>query len=180
MTQSYYRGHKIYFADELWIYSDTLQPIRCNKNRLCGKCKQDNTAEGHDTCLGNLPGLMNACCGHGKTREAYVQFLDGFSIHGKKAKIIQKILKGKRNGHTDRNSRKDEYPYTITNKLQTSIRTSDQINLFNDIPLQVRRSRYHVAGNPESNSFSLLGRVRHLPQVDRGNQERAISCTELE
>ena len=101
MTQSYYRGHKIYFADGLWIYSDTLQPVRYNKNRLCGKCKQDNTAEGHDTCLGTLPGLMNACCGHGKTKEAYIQFLDGFSIHGKKAKIIQEILKGKRNGHTD-------------------------------------------------------------------------------
>lgn len=93
MTRSYYRGHKIYFADGLWIYYDTLQPVRYNKNRSCGKCNQSNTTKGHDACLKTLPGLMNACCGHGKTREAYIQFLDSFCIHGKNAKKIISILK---------------------------------------------------------------------------------------
>ena len=94
MTLSYYRGHKIFHVDGLWIYFDTLQPVRYNKNRSCGKCNQPKTTEGHDDCLGTLPGLMNACCGHGKTRDAYIQFLDGSTVQGKKAKIIQTILKG--------------------------------------------------------------------------------------
>ena len=36
---------------------------------------------------------MNACCGHGNGREAYVQFLDGFSLSGEDAIVILKVLK---------------------------------------------------------------------------------------
>jgi len=41
--------------------------------------------------LGELKGFMNACCGHGIAREAYIQFLDGFSIHGEDA-VVYKLL----------------------------------------------------------------------------------------
>lgn len=44
---------------------------------LCAKCHRLPTAEGHDGCLGTLPGVWNACCGHGNPREAYVQFRPG-------------------------------------------------------------------------------------------------------
>lgn len=44
-------------------------------------------------CLGSLAGVMNACCGHGDITEAYVQFLDGFCIRGRDAKIVLGILK---------------------------------------------------------------------------------------
>ena len=40
----------------------------------CTHCGKERTAEGHDGCVGTLPNVMNACCGHGKVNEAYVQF----------------------------------------------------------------------------------------------------------
>lgn len=43
------------------------------------------TSEGHDPCLGTLDGVSNACCGHGVTEEAYVQFGDGTIISGSDA-----------------------------------------------------------------------------------------------
>ncbi len=43
----------------------------------CAACGQLPTPEGHDACLGTLPGVWNACCGHGDPSEAYVQFRPG-------------------------------------------------------------------------------------------------------
>lgn len=44
----------------------------------CGHCGLSRTPEGHDGCIGTLPGVTNACCGHGGTAEgAYVQFSFG-------------------------------------------------------------------------------------------------------
>jgi ribosomal protein L37AE/L43A len=41
----------------------------------CGHCKKSKTPEGHDGCLGTLPGdVMNACCGHGEKVGAYIQY----------------------------------------------------------------------------------------------------------
>jgi len=54
---------------------------------ICVKCKKPPTAEGHDGCLGTLPGsdIMNACCGHGNDIQAYIQYWDKPRIHGKQA-----------------------------------------------------------------------------------------------
>lgn len=50
---------------------------------VCAKCKKGPTIEGHDGCLGTLPGqIMNACCGHGNDKQAYVQYFDGKRIAG--------------------------------------------------------------------------------------------------
>lgn len=91
MAKSYLRGHEIEFVNGEWVYSDAKTPTAGNE-RSCGYCKKENTIEGHDGCLGTLKGLMNACCGHGRTSQAYVQFLDGHSIHGKDAVTVQEIL----------------------------------------------------------------------------------------
>lgn len=40
----------------------------------CGHCGIDRTPEGHDGCIGTLENVMNACCGHGETKHAYIQF----------------------------------------------------------------------------------------------------------
>lgn len=37
----------------------------------CDKCQQ-NVPAGPDLCLGWLPGVANACCGHGTVDKAYV------------------------------------------------------------------------------------------------------------
>lgn len=65
----------------------------------CKHCNLRRTAEGHDGCLGTLPGVMNACCGHGEYGSGtYVQLLDGTSISGEDAKAMIEILK--RNART--------------------------------------------------------------------------------
>lgn len=32
----------------------------------CPKCKEKQTAEGYDPCLGKIPHVIAGCCGHGK------------------------------------------------------------------------------------------------------------------
>lgn len=72
-STSYLRGHPIFFKDGEWFYADSNTPTIGNE-RDCGYCGRENNKEGHDGCLGTLPGVMNACCGHGITDEAYIQF----------------------------------------------------------------------------------------------------------
>lgn len=94
MTTSKHRGNEIEYLNGKWLYSDTKETVPINYlSRPCGNCGKNYTEEGHDGCLGTLQGLMNACCGHGKSDFAYVQFLDGECIHGEDAIVIQNILK---------------------------------------------------------------------------------------
>lgn len=88
MITSKLRGHIIILRGKEWFYKDTNTPTAGNA-RLCGHCGKNDTKEGHDGCLGALPGLMNACCGHGVTSDAYVQLFSGVCIRG--AIAIEKI-----------------------------------------------------------------------------------------
>lgn len=86
MIKSFLRGHQIEYVNGEWLYSDTKEPTATNWDRRpCGRCGLHNTKEGHDACLGTLPNVMNACCGHGETNQAYVQFYDESSIRGSEA-----------------------------------------------------------------------------------------------
>ena len=67
-----------------WVYCDTGEATAGNR-RSCGKCGMGDTPEGHDGCLGTLPNVANACCGHGVEAEAYVQFNDGSELRGGEA-----------------------------------------------------------------------------------------------
>lgn len=49
--------------------------------RLCPKCKNSPTKEGHDPCISNLPGVKGACCGHG-VGEGYMRFTDDRIVRG--------------------------------------------------------------------------------------------------
>lgn len=75
MTADTHRGHPITLVDGAWLYADTKQPVTENPGRKCGHCKRQNRLDGHDACLGEIPGAMNACCGHGNNR-GYVQWPD--------------------------------------------------------------------------------------------------------
>ena len=44
------------------------------EKEVCGFCNLKRTPEGHDGCIGTLSNVMNACCGHGEVKQAYVQF----------------------------------------------------------------------------------------------------------
>lgn len=84
-ARSHLRGHPIYWdeGDEEWRYEDTDEPTADTwEGRPCGHCGEHATPEGHDPCLGTLPGVRNACCGHGDRGEAYVVFEGGFRIAG--------------------------------------------------------------------------------------------------
>ena len=73
MTE-HWRGHEIVKKDGVYYYVDTGKPVAENPRDWCGHCGLHNTPEGHDGCIGHIPTAMNACCGHGKPNEAYVQY----------------------------------------------------------------------------------------------------------
>lgn len=87
------RGHPIERLNGEYVYSDTQTPT-AGFERDCGYCGKSNTKEGHDGCLGEIPNVMNACCGHGEEREAYLQYWDGSVIAGSQA--IKALNKRKR------------------------------------------------------------------------------------
>jgi hypothetical protein len=35
-----------------------------------------------DACLGCLPGVKSACCGHGRRKESYIRFVNGKEVRG--------------------------------------------------------------------------------------------------
>ncbi len=80
---SHYQGHGIYF-DKAWHYVDDDTTVK-DSIRPCGKCDKLATADGHDSCIANLPGVRNACCGHGDASAAYIEFDDLSIIRGSAA-----------------------------------------------------------------------------------------------
>lgn len=93
------RGHPIEWDahHQQWRYADTQQLTgEAGQERPCFHCGQHATAEGHDPCLGTLPDVANACCGHGQEAEAYVQLEGGQVIRGRVALALIEILKARR------------------------------------------------------------------------------------
>ena len=60
---SHKRGHEIVWADGQWCYADTGEAA--DYERPCVRCGQMPTIEGYDACLGFIPQVESACCGHG-------------------------------------------------------------------------------------------------------------------
>lgn len=79
--RGHHRGHAMHETAAGWVYTDTGQLVSENVNRDCGRCGLANTPEGHDGCLGTLPGVRNACCGHGHD-EPYLQLASGGDVRG--------------------------------------------------------------------------------------------------
>ena len=81
-------------------HSDEMQPIKNNldpsdSKTPCAKCGKLPTKEGYDACLGTLPGVIDACCGHG-VKEAYIHFENGVTIRGSLVmEFVQANLKNK-------------------------------------------------------------------------------------
>lgn len=91
-----FRGHAIHFdeAADTWRYKDGEPVPEGWTSRGCGHCGLPDTPEGHDACLGTLPGpVMNACCGHGVVADAYVQFLHSETLRGEDAVAWQEAHK---------------------------------------------------------------------------------------
>ena len=88
VAHSHHHGHKMYFDESLqeWRYKDDDTLVKDHYQlRPCGHCGSYTTSEGHDGCLGTLPNVMNACCGHGIIKDSYVQFSKYITIRGQRA-----------------------------------------------------------------------------------------------
>jgi len=80
ITVSNLRGNVIYSPNdgETWVWADTQEVILdadSADNRPCACCGELPTEAGHDACLGLLPGVRSACCGHA-IDPPYIQFDD--------------------------------------------------------------------------------------------------------
>lgn len=91
MTE-YYRGHEIINKNDVYYFKDG-QKVSDNKNIQCGFCNLPNRDDGHDACIGELEGVMNACCGHGDKRIAYIQYKDGLIVQKDQALNIINLIK---------------------------------------------------------------------------------------
>lgn len=76
-------GHDIVTdKDGVTRYCDDLSLLDASNLRVCTKCGGDpNDFGGHDPCIANLPGVRNACCGHGRD-DPYIEFEDGRVVSG--------------------------------------------------------------------------------------------------
>ena len=54
-----------------WYFDDTHQLVEWKQERACKKCNQVRLPTGEDPCLGHIPGVEYACCGHGIDELAY-------------------------------------------------------------------------------------------------------------
>ena len=85
-ARSFWRGHPIVARGDEWFYVDdgTAVADQAGRGRPCGRCGED-TPPGQielDPCIGLLPGVDNACCGHGDPSESYIQFSNGVTVRG--------------------------------------------------------------------------------------------------
>lgn len=70
------RGHHVThdptlgWVDDRGTHGDDLM------TQSCAACGLHPTPEGHDGCLGELPGVESACCGHGGRQNATLYVSD--------------------------------------------------------------------------------------------------------
>ena len=65
MIRTFFRGHPITYDKEKgeWVYDDDNSPA--NIERPCKRCGHMPLPDGEDYCLGHIPRVKAACCGHG-------------------------------------------------------------------------------------------------------------------
>ena len=75
-AKQYIRGHEIYYNEtkKEWLYCDDDSPA--SVERPCKRCGHMPLDNGEDWCLGHIPNIKNACCGHG-AEEGYFQLENG-------------------------------------------------------------------------------------------------------
>jgi hypothetical protein len=79
---SQHNGHPTTYNwdTQQWLYTDTQEPE--TQIRPCLHCGLSPTKEGYDACIGYLPNVMHACCGH-NVRRPYAMFNDKTTIYFK-------------------------------------------------------------------------------------------------
>jgi len=83
-ARDYFRGHSILWRNSQWVYADNGEKAGFDGVvRSCAKCGlvfEGSNKGGSDPCLGDLPGVDSACCGHGVREKSYIRFTNGVVI----------------------------------------------------------------------------------------------------
>lgn len=91
-------GHPATWDDtaECWRYCDTGIAVDDASPRPCPQCGLLPTANGHDPCIGYLPGAYSVCCGHGVER-GYILWegikIDGDNVRVQRSTLIDLIMR---------------------------------------------------------------------------------------
>jgi len=82
-ARAFHRGYPIVYVNDKWLFEDDWEPTPefGGKERRCFKCGKEPNKNGEDACLGHLPGVTAACCGHGKKEYSYIHFENGVKIY---------------------------------------------------------------------------------------------------
>lgn len=70
----------VVLTDGSFAYANDPAPFG---SKSCPRCGRMPTPEGHDACLGWIPGVRSACCGHGVEETYYVDGGGILHIFGK-------------------------------------------------------------------------------------------------
>ena len=100
-SRAYVRGHEVYydFKNETYRYSDDDTEVfmvvsgKVSDERDCPYCELPPGDEQCDACLGLLPGVKAACCGHGDRKSSYVIFNDERELSMSRAEQQRKLVK---------------------------------------------------------------------------------------
>lgn len=69
------------------------------ERRDCQSCGMSFVpGEEPDPCLGELPGVLEACCGHGRLEKGYVMFTDGTLLRGFRRIEYHDLTRRRRDG----------------------------------------------------------------------------------
>ena len=60
--------------------------------KICKKCKKEVKVGEPDPCIGMLPDVISACCGHGDVSKAYVTFYTGEMFEGYPISVWSSLL----------------------------------------------------------------------------------------
>ena len=84
----------------LFLYDDEKdQAYNYDNNKkidiphTCRNCKKEMKEDEPDACIGKLPGVKYACCGHGIIVDAYVVFNDNTLLRASEAIVYFEIIK---------------------------------------------------------------------------------------
>ena len=84
-AHTYIRGHLVIYDEdkEKWVYA--ADRVSIEMPRPCVRCGRFPTIEGYDACLGYIPGVKSACCGHG-VEPPYLVTNEGRELRGEEAR----------------------------------------------------------------------------------------------
>ena len=86
-------GNLCYWDEASRVYRFAADDALAEPDRPCPSCGMLPTEEGYDSCLGYLPGIAAACCGH-STESPYLQFIDD-------GQLFQDVLEFIRNSSSE-------------------------------------------------------------------------------